>query len=229
MKKLVIFDCDGVCVDSEIIANRIYAQSLSALGCNITTEDMIRLFTGLSLKATQQLILDRYGLDLGEEFFAIQSKATIDAFNTELTPLMHTILPFLDERNIARCVASNSNKTHVLHCLESTDLFRFFTLPSIFTASQVKKGKPAPDLFLLAAAAMGYAPENCLVIEDSRAGIQAALAAGMHVIGFLGGTHAGYDWYRDAISKEGVPVVNDCVELQHYICDVLQLEGVRIV
>jgi len=135
-------------------------------------------------------IFEESGLDIPEDF---SEEARLQAFENELTSLMLSVLQAVRENKIERCVASNSLRKRVIRSLELTDQIQFFKLEHIFTAAQVQKGKPAPDLFLYAATQMGYAPENCLVIEDSIAGLQAAREAGMEVIAFLGGSHAGFE------------------------------------
>src|SRR4029079_16546138 len=97
--------------------------------------------------------------------------------------------------------------------LNKTNQHSYFKSEHVFTSSQVKKAKPAPDLFLFAAEQMGYDPKDCIVIEDSVAGIQAARAAGMSVIGFLGGTHAKFDWYKERIQSRKLPTANNHQEL----------------
>lgn len=214
MKKLIIFDCDGVLVDSEIIAERLGAETLTNLGYPHTTEECIRRFTGFDEKTVQKILFDEYGVDI---FVHLTEEILAQAFKKELTSLMEPLLQTLKKLNIHRCVASNSRKSHVTRVLELTDQIQFFDHENIFTSSQVEKGKPAPDLFLFAADRMGYAPEDCLIIEDSMAGIQAARAAGMDVIAFLGGGHAGYDWYKERIQTHSVPIAHSTTEIMTMI------------
>lgn len=213
MGRLVIFDCDGVLVDSEIISNRIDAEALTSLGYKISTEESIRRFTGLNAKTVRQIILEESGKDIPLDYLISQQPKVLKLFETELHSLIKPILEALEEMKICRCVASSSAKDRVVHCLELTDQFIFFTDQSIFTSQQVSKGKPAPDLFLFAASQMGFSPEDCIVIEDSAAGIEAAIAAEMHVIGFLGGNHAQYNWYQEKINTYNIPMAKNCNEL----------------
>jgi HAD superfamily hydrolase (TIGR01509 family) len=213
MKKLVIFDCDGVLVDSEIIANRIDAEALTAIGYTITTEESIRRFTGLNAKTVSQIILNESGLNIPLEYLSSQQPILLEAFEMELLSLMKPILEFTKEMKTNRCVASSSPRNRVIRCLELTEQLMFFNDQSIFTSQQVLKGKPAPDLFLFAASQMECLPEDCIVVEDSAAGIEAAIAAGMKVIGFLGGSHARFDWYQERIEKYNVPIAKNCDEL----------------
>ncbi len=126
-------------------------------------------------------------------------------------------LEILDTLNFPRCVASNSNRTHVINCLKISEQLKYFSEETIFTSAQVKKPKPAPDLFLFAAKEMGFQPEDCIVIEDSKTGAEAAIAAGMDVIIYLAGTHTRYDWYKDNIAIYNKPIVSSCEELSQAI------------
>lgn len=210
MNKLVIFDCDGVLVDSEIIANRIDAEALTSIGYKITTEESIKRFTGINAKMVRQIILNESGKDIPLEYLSSQQPILLKAFEMELLPLMKPILEFVEEMKINRCVASSSPRNRVIRCLELTDQLRFFSDQSIFTSQQVLKGKPAPDLFLFAANQMACSPKNCIVIEDSVAGIEAAIAADMEVVCFLGGGHARFEWYLERIEKYNVPIAKNC-------------------
>lgn len=123
----------------------------------------------------------------------------------------------LDKLKILRCLASNSSSSHVSRCLALTNQSKFFSKKAIFTAQQVSRPKPAPDLFLFAAKEMGVKPENCLVVEDSYAGASAAVAAGMKVMAFLGGSHARFKWYRDKLATLNVPILSSCEELSQEV------------
>ena len=215
MKKLIIFDCDGVLVDSEMIAHQVGIEALARINYSITIEESVKRFTGLSGINERKIIFEESGIDLPEDFFSRTCQPQIlKAFEAELKPLLREVLCALDQQNISRCVASSSPRERVIRALEITGQKRFFTDEVIFTAQQVQKGKPAPDLFLFAAEQMGYLPKDCLVIEDSPAGIEAALAANMQVIGFLGGNHAQYTWYQEKIKHYQIPVAYSAHELQ---------------
>ncbi len=213
MKKLIIFDCDGVLVNSEIIACRITAEALTKLGFAITTEETNRLFTGIDDPTANKIIAEKIGNKQAENFFSSIKGTLHKAFETELKPLMNPILQFISKHGIAHCVASNSKLEHVVKSLELTKQISFFNREHLFTLEQVAKGKPAPDLFLFAASKMGFVPKDCLVIEDSAAGIQAAVAANMEVLGFLGGEHTKYSWYQQRINAYDVPVAYNVEEL----------------
>lgn len=219
MKKLMIFDCDGVLVDSEIISNRIDAEALTSFGYPITAEESVRKFTGLNAKTVRQIILNESGIDVPLDYLNSHQLIVLKAFETELLSLIKPVLEIIDEKKISRCVASSSQRNRVIRCLELTEQFMYFNDRSIFTSQQVANGKPAPDLFLFAANQMGFKPEDCIVIEDSAAGIEAAIAAGMHVIGFLGGGHAHSDWYQEKIQSYNVPIARNCNELLKVLND----------
>lgn len=224
MNKLVIFDCDGVLVDSEIIANRIDAEALTSIGYKISTEESIRRFTGINAKTVREIILNESGQDIPLDYLSSQQSIVLKAFEMELLPLMKPILELIEDMKINRCVASSSPRSRVIRCLELTDQIMFFKDQSIFTSQQVLKGKPAPDLFLFAASQMKCHPGNCIVIEDSFAGIEAAIAADMKVIGFLGGSHANFDWYQERIEKYDVPIAKNCEDLASILKSLLKQE-----
>ena len=204
-KKLIIFDCDGVLVDSELIAHQVMLDALKPLGCTLTIEESIREFTGVNQQKSQQILAEKYGLNLPENFWEVLQRLVIEAFEKELVALNQAVLTRLSQKNVSFCVASSSQRQRVLQSLTITNQLSFFDPKSIFTSQQVKHGKPAPDLFLLAASKMGYAPQECVVIEDSVAGIQAALVAKMDVIGFLGGSHAHFSWYQEQLQTYDIP------------------------
>lgn len=211
--KLIIFDCDGVLVDSEIIAHRVVAQALNRLGCSITLEESIRAFTGLSRQGSQQLFSEKYGVDISDAFWDQEQQRVLEAFEVELTALNKDVLEKLAREKIATCVASGSQRSRVVKALNITGQLEYFTEKTIFTSQQVKRGKPAPDLFLFAAERMGVTPQDCIVVEDSSAGIEAAIAAGMDVIGFLGGSHAQFSWYQEKIKSYKIPTAHNPAEL----------------
>lgn len=123
----------------------------------------------------------------------------------------------MGKEKIATCVASSSPRARVIKALNLTKQLDYFTDEAIFTSQQVKNGKPAPDLFLFAAEKMGFKPQNCIVIEDSAAGIEAAIAANMNVIGFLGGSHAQFPWYQERIKSYKILLTHNSVELVRII------------
>lgn len=186
---LVIFDCDGVLIDSEMIVNRAHAAALTGLGWPITVQEMIRRFTGLPDRDMYRLIEAEWGRSLPADYDDAVGAAVGQAYASELVAIdgIHEVLTAIEA---PVCVASSSTPDKLRLGLAVTGLYERFA-PNIFSASQVARGKPAPDLFLFAAARMGADPARCLVVEDSLAGVEAACAAGMRVIGFTGGSHCG--------------------------------------
>lgn len=185
--RLVIFDCDGVLIDSEMIACRADASLLTELGFATTVEDVLDRYVGLSARAMIADIEARHGRPLPADFAQRLRERIETAFERELAP-MPGIEALLANRPLPCCVASSSSLPLLAHALALVGLYESFA-PHIFSASQVARGKPAPDLFLFAAQAMGAAPAECIVVEDSLVGVQAGVAAGMQVIGFVGGSH----------------------------------------
>ena len=188
--RLVIFDSDGVLVDSEPIASRILAEVLTDFGFAISSRDAIDRYTGISLKAVLAKIEAEWGRPLPDEFVATLRQRDVAAFQAELQPMPGVLetLAALDRLNIAKCVASSGTPAKLRVTLGVSNLSRCFE-PHIFSAEMVERGKPAPDLFLHAAQCMGVRPDACVVIEDSVPGIKAARAAGMRSFGFIGGGH----------------------------------------
>jgi len=187
MPDLVIFDCDGVLIDSEVIAARILGECLSACGFPITAAEAMALGFGSNRVTLTAAVEARFGRALPSDFFDVMRAATAVAFESELRA-MPGVVELLAALPGPRCVASNSHTARIRHALAVTGLLRWFD-PHVYSATEVARGKPAPDLFLHAAARLGADPAKTLVIEDSPIGVAAALAAGMAVVGFYGGSH----------------------------------------
>jgi HAD superfamily hydrolase (TIGR01509 family) len=187
--ELVIFDCDGVLIDSELLTIGIEVAMLAEAGIAITGDEIIERYCGISMKAMLADLEARFGCSLGEEFAARHAARLAAICEAELRAIagVETVLDGLAGKI---CVASSSSPQRLRHTLGLVDLYRRFE-PHIFSATMVARGKPAPDLFLYAAAQMGAAPARCVVIEDSMPGVTAATAAGMTAIGFVGGGHCG--------------------------------------
>jgi HAD superfamily hydrolase (TIGR01509 family) len=185
--ELVIFDCDGVLVDSEVIACRTDAACLAEIGIAITADEIMDRYTGTSVAAMTADLGARYGKTVPADFADILHRRLRAAFETGLSAVTG-VEDVLDALSCRVCVASSSTPERLRHSLSLTGLLRYFE-PHVFSATQVARGKPAPDLFLFAARTMDATPEACLVIEDSVAGVEAAVAAGMPVYGFVGGGH----------------------------------------
>ena len=184
---LIIFDCDGVLIDSEIISARMLVAELARLGVSIDLPYVIRHFLGRSYPVVMQQIRQDFGLDLPPAFEAAYRERLLAAFEAELR-IMPGVADVLGRVALPFCVATSSSQGRAERSLALVGLGHLAG-PRLFTAAAVARGKPAPDLFLHAAAACGADPAACLVIEDSLTGIRAARAAGMEVWRFTGGSH----------------------------------------
>ncbi|WP_418958424.1 HAD family hydrolase [Streptomyces tritici] len=184
--ELVVFDNDGVLVDSEPLANTILAGYLTELGHPTTYEDSIRDYMGAALHRVHDLVLERTGRRLPEDFDATLYARTFAAFERELEPVpgVVDVVKQLAAQGVPYCLASSGSHERIRVGHRKTGLDAWFGDGNVFSAQDVGRGKPAPDLFLHAAARMGVAPERCVVVEDSRLGVRAALAAGMDVYGY---------------------------------------------
>ena len=179
---LVIFDCDGVLVDSEPLSNRILAERLTAVGLPTTTEGSIRDYMGRSWASCEALIERRLGRPLPEGFADDYHEELYAALRRDVEPVAGVVAA-LDAIAVPVCVASSGSHEKIRTSLGTTGLLERFE-GRIFSATDVAHGKPAPDLFLHAAATMGFAPEDCVVVEDAPAGVAAGRAAGMTVLGY---------------------------------------------
>jgi HAD superfamily hydrolase (TIGR01509 family) len=186
---LIIFDCDGVLVDSEVISCRAHAEVLTRHGYPITSQQVFHRFLGRSTRQANLEIEAELGRSLPDDFHTQLQGELFRSFEADLEAVPH-IHVALDRIGQPVCVASSGSPQRMRVSLGRTALYDRFA-PNIFSALQVRNGKPAPDLFLFAAEQMKVPPERCLVIEDSVAGITAARAAGMPVLGFYGGSHCG--------------------------------------
>jgi HAD superfamily hydrolase (TIGR01509 family) len=195
---LVIFDLDGVLVDSEPIALRLLLSTLAAAGVTLTPAEADALFLGRSLATTREIVARDYGFSVSDAALDEMRRALYAAFRAELQPIPH-IAETLDTLTCTYCVASSSQPERIELSLRVTGLWPRFE-GHAFSATEVARGKPAPDLFLYAARRLGYAPAACLVVEDSPAGIEAAKSAGMRVVAFTGGSHAAGDQHRARVA-----------------------------
>jgi HAD superfamily hydrolase (TIGR01509 family) len=184
---LVIFDCDGVLIDSELIGARVEALELARIGIPLTETEILTRFLGMTAQAMYRAVEVEHRRTLPDGFAATVQMAIDAAFERDLQ-VIPGIHETLDRLRTASCVASSSTLARLRHSLGLTGLYTRFA-PHIFSAEQVARGKPAPDLFLHAAAEMACVPARCLVIEDSVSGVRGAIAAGMRVWGFIGGGH----------------------------------------
>ena len=185
--EVVIFDCDGVLVDSEVIALAVTRRRLGEAGLRLTDEETRERFLGLRLDAVLRRVESELGAPLPKEFPDNLSREILGAFARELKGI-EGVRQAVGGLAARVCVASSSAPERLRFALRVAGYETLFA-PNIFSAAEVPQGKPSPDLFLFAARTMGAAPKDCLVIEDSVAGVEAARAAGMRVFGFVGASH----------------------------------------
>ena len=198
---LVIFDCDGVLVDSEPIALLVLGEMLEGQRVTLSIEEIADRFLGRSLGSVAETMRQDFGVRLPEDFPAMIRRRLFVRYEQELRPMpgIQVALEGLAVRGIETCVASSSLPERIEKSLAVTGLSDAFG-PRVFSASMVKAGKPAPDLFLHAARECGFSPAKCIVVEDSPAGIEAARAASMRVLAFGGGGHAQSPAFRQKIA-----------------------------
>ncbi|MBZ4023792.1 hydrolase [Rhodobacter sp. TJ_12] len=187
MFDLIIFDCDGVLIDSEIISAQMLIAELALHGVEIDLDYVARHFLGRAYPTVLKQVRAEFGIDLPEDFEPNYRARLLSAFERDMQ-VMPGVVALLDRIALPWCVATSSSRPRAERSLEIAGLADRVG-PRLYTASQVQNGKPAPDLFYLAAREMGADPARCLVIEDSLNGIRAGLAAGMAVWRFTGGSH----------------------------------------
>src|SRR6478752_8443280 len=186
---LVIFDCDGVLVDSELISNRVLAEAFTALGVPMTTDEAIHHFMGRSRTHLEARGAELYGRPLPDGFYEGYASTRDATFERELEAVegIHAAIDELHAAGVATCVASSGTHPKMRLTLGMTGLWDHFE-GRIYAAAEVQHGKPAPDLFLHAARSEGFAPADCTVVEDAPAGVAAGRAAGMRVLAYAGMT-----------------------------------------
>ncbi|OUM43485.1 HAD family hydrolase [Arthrobacter sedimenti] len=207
---LVIFDCDGVLVDSERLAVKVDQRVLADLGWNLSIEEIAARFMGCSHDHFRAEIERHIGRSLAPDWSAEYQPWYEETFERELTAVPG-VIEALNEITLPTCVASNSGHSKLAYTLGATGLLQRFT-GRIFSAEDVLTGKPAPDLFLHAALTLGFSPGECIVVEDSRFGVEAARAAGMTVLGYAGGLTP-HEW----LVGPGTTVFHDMANLPELI------------
>jgi HAD superfamily hydrolase (TIGR01509 family) len=183
--ELVIFDCDGVLVDSERLAVRVEADYLAELGWPLTEAEIVERFMGRTTEFMDEAIEAQLGSRLPTDWKGQFQRRYLEAFAADLAPV-DGITEALDQIAVPTCVASSGSHDKLRFTLGHTGLYERFE-GRIFSGDEVASGKPAPDLFLHAAARMGADPARCAVVEDTRWGVLAARAAGMRTFGYVGG------------------------------------------
>jgi HAD superfamily hydrolase (TIGR01509 family) len=208
---LVIFDCDGVLVDSEPLSNTVFARALRREGLDWSVEETMRRLMGRSMKACVEIVEGLLARQLPEDFVHRMQADTLQAFRDaplQAVPGINEAIDAIEAEGIQTCIASSGGFDKMEVSLGVTGLWSRFE-GRIFSSSQVKRGKPYPDLFLHAAIAMNEQPFDCVVVEDSVPGVQAAKAAGMRVLGYTGAPHTD----RDAMGAAGAFLFNDMKQL----------------
>jgi HAD superfamily hydrolase (TIGR01509 family) len=210
--ELVIFDCDGVLVDSERIAVRVEAELLAELGWPLSQAEIVERFMGRTTEYMDEAIEARLGSRLPGDWRDQFQRRYREAFAAELVPV-DGVLDALDQIAVPTCVASSGSHDKLRFTLGHTGLYERFE-GRIFSGYEVANGKPAPDLFLHAAARMGAGPARCAVVEDSLYGVLAARAAGMRVFGYAGGLTP-----ADRLEGEATVVFEDMRELPRLLAE----------
>ena len=207
---LTIFDCDGVLVDSELIALSVLSEMMGEFGHPMDVPACRDAFMGMHSADIVRAIEAHVGRDLPGTGERMRGRM-IERLRRELQPVPG-IADALAQLDGPRCVASSSDRARIALTLELTGRDRFFG-EHVFSGTEVAHGKPAPDLFLHAAASMGVRPSRCVVVEDSVMGVRAGIAAGMPVVGFTGGAH-GYAGFAARLAEAGAaPVIATMREL----------------
>jgi HAD superfamily hydrolase (TIGR01509 family) len=190
--RLIVFDCDGVLVDSEDISNQVLAQMLTEEGVPTTLAESRRDYQGLLLSDVLADAEQRLGRPFPEGWLDLYEERRSQAFRRELEPIegIAEAIEFLTAAGLAVCVASQGKLAKTRLSLELTGLRGLFDDRTIFSAYQVPRGKPHPDLFLYAARTMGFEPARCVVVEDTPSGVNAAVSAGMRVLGYTADSDA---------------------------------------
>ena len=186
---LLIFDCDGVLVDSEILVCTAVSEELTRLGYPITPHEVVRRFAGRPEREILAEVREDWGQPVPPAYFAAMKQRVDAAFSSELQA-MDGVADILARLRLPKCVASSSAMAKLEQGLRFVGLYNHFA-PHIVSAQLVARGKPSPDVFIFAAGVMRTAVQSCLVIEDSEPGVRAACAAGMRAFGFTGGSHCG--------------------------------------
>jgi HAD superfamily hydrolase (TIGR01509 family) len=210
--RAVLFDCDGVLVDSEVIAIEVEVAALAEAGVPMTAAELADRYVGVSAASQAESLHREFGLALDDAWWQALHERSLAALadRVEAVPGMRELVEGL---GVPHCLASSSDHGRIEVCLRQAGLLDLFDASIRFSATDVSRGKPAPDLFLHAASRLGVDPDACVVIEDSPHGVRAAVAAGMAVIGFTGGAHADASWAHRLHDAGAVTVVDGATAL----------------
>jgi HAD superfamily hydrolase (TIGR01509 family) len=211
---LIIFDCDGVLIDSEILANRSEVEALRSFGIEFELSDYMNRFVGKNTKDVLDGIESLHGVRLSEDDWRLVTENTSKIFAAELKPISG-VVELVTSIDKAKCVASSSSLERLDLTLKLTGLLDLFS-PNIFSSEQVNHGKPAPDLFLFAAEQMQVHPDRCIVIEDSLTGVKAGVA-GMKVIGFTGGSHIQMGHQEKLLDAGAVEIFSEMSQISAWL------------
>ncbi len=219
MNNLIIFDCDGTLVDSEHLYNSITAKILNELGfAEYTPELCLDLFAGQSWPAIRKTLEERHQAPLPSNIITrfINTAEKHMAHDFRATPHAETTLKTLHNKHKI-CVASNGERSNIIKSLKVTNLLPFFQDHHIFSKSQVKTPKPAPDLFLFTCEKMQTNPNNAIIIEDSVPGVLAAKAAGIKVLGYIGASHAPEKQKHKLTNAGADHIINSLIHIQNHL------------
>ena len=220
MGRAIIFDFDGVIADSEVLSNTVLAEIVSELGVPTTLEDSYRDYMGKRFHDVIAAIEKTVGRPLPPSFGEEYQGRTLQRFRQELAPIAGA-REFIDKFiDVPRCIASSSSPDRLAVCLDVLDMTGLFE-GRVFSASEVARGKPHPDIFLHAAAQIGVPSSDCIIIEDSASGVIAGQAAGSIVIGLLAAGHI-RDGHAATLKEAGAHhIAADYVELERIVRDLL--------
>ena len=208
--KCVLFDCDGVLVDTETTSFRVFGEVLENLGYKAPIEKMSVDFSGTSLGACMRHVEKLFDMKLPDNFEATFREKSFEAFKREVTPIPG-IHELLEDFPLPFCTASSAQKAKIILNLTTAKLIQHFE-GKIFSAYEIQQWKPEPGVFLWAAKEMGFAVEDCLVVEDSVSGLTAAKAGGFKAIGYAPKEHN-----VKLLTPMNVPLINDIREVKNYL------------
>ena len=197
---LLVFDCDGVLIDSEIVSARVDCEILAELGYKATPEELAHRFAGFTTERIFELAGEELGRKIPDEVIRRAERETDERLSEEVEPIPG-VQEMLDKLSDPRCICSNSRPERLEVSLKKAGLWDRFR-PYVFSARDVGRGKPAPDVFLHAAKLFEVDPADAIVLEDSVAGVTGAVAAGMRVIGFTGASHT-WPGHAEALMEVG--------------------------
>lgn len=213
---MLIFDCDGVILDSMLLHTEVEAMAYGNIGIQISLEELVQRFSGVSQDEVSRILEKESGIKIPSNLNDLikEQKKIVFTKRLQAMPGIFKALELL--KDVPRCIASGTDLDELKHMLNVTGLYDHFA-PHIYSSEMVKRGKPYPDLFLFTAQKVGANPEHCLVIEDGIAGVKAAVAAGMKVIGFTGGSHCEQE-HGDNLLRAGAELVfSDLTKLKEFI------------